>query len=92
MNQDEHKDLPAFIIVSPADIAARAYELYLDRGAAEGFDREDWVRAEEELKAMPAARRPHHEMARAMPNAAAAASPPTSAVCNALRMGRAPVK
>lgn len=58
MNQDEHQDLPAFIIVSPKDIAARAYEMYLDRGAADGFDREDWVRAEQELKAMPAARRP----------------------------------
>jgi hypothetical protein len=58
MNQDEHKDLPAFIIVSPADIAARAYEIYQDRGAADGFECEDWRRAEEELKAMPAARRP----------------------------------
>ena len=54
MNQDEHKDLPAFIIVSPKDIAARAYEIYLDRGASEGFDREDWLRAEQELKTMPA--------------------------------------
>jgi hypothetical protein len=51
MNQDAHKDLPAFIIVSPADIAARAYGIYLDRGAADGFDREDWVRAEQELRA-----------------------------------------
>lgn len=58
MNQDEHKDLPAFIIVSPKDIAARAYEIYLDRGASEGFDHEDWLRAEQELTAMPAARRP----------------------------------
>jgi hypothetical protein len=54
VNQDEHKDLPAFIIVSPKDIAARAYEIYLDRGASEGFDREDWLRAEQELKTMPA--------------------------------------
>jgi Protein of unknown function (DUF2934) len=51
MNQDEHKDLPAFIIVSPAEIAARAYEIYLDRGASDGFDREDWVCAEQELRA-----------------------------------------
>ena len=50
MNQDEYKDLPAFIIVSPKDIAARAYEIYLDRGASDGFDREDWLRAEQELK------------------------------------------
>jgi len=54
VNQDEYKDLPAFIIVSPKDIAARAYEMYLDRGASDGFDREDWLRAEQELKRMPA--------------------------------------
>jgi len=41
---------PAFIIVSAADIAARAYGFYLDRGRADGFDREDWLRAERELK------------------------------------------
>jgi Protein of unknown function (DUF2934) len=51
INQDERKDLPAFIIVSPNAIAARAYEIYLARGASDGFDREDWVRAERELKA-----------------------------------------
>src|SRR5205807_5051945 len=33
-----------------------------------------------------------HEMALAIRNAAAAASPPTSAVCRALRCGLAPVK
>jgi hypothetical protein len=32
------------------------------------------------------------EIARAIPKAAAAARPPTSAVCKALRMGLAPVK
>ena len=41
---------PAFIIVSAADIAERAYEFYLERGRADGFDREDWLRAEHELK------------------------------------------
>jgi len=41
---------PAFIIVSAADIAERAYEFYLERGRADGFDREDWLRAERELK------------------------------------------
>ena len=62
MNQDEYKDLPAFIIVSPKDIAARAYEMYLDRGASEGFDREDWLRAEQELKTMrgPVCKREQH--------------------------------
>jgi len=41
---------PAFIVVSAADIAERAYGFYLDRGRADGFDREDWLRAERELK------------------------------------------
>jgi len=50
MNQDTHTTLPAFIIISPEDIAARAYEIYLQRGASEGFDREDWLRAEHELQ------------------------------------------
>jgi hypothetical protein len=39
---------------SPKDIAARTYEIDLDSGASEGFDREGWVRAEQELKAIPA--------------------------------------
>lgn len=51
MNLDQRTRLPAFIVLSPTDIAARAYELYLKRGASEGFDREDWFRAERELKA-----------------------------------------
>ena len=41
---------PAFIVVSASDIADRAYEIYLNRGRAHGFDREDWLRAERELK------------------------------------------
>ena len=49
MNQDSHRDLPAFIVLSPEDIAARAYELYLQRGASDGFDRDDWFRAQQEL-------------------------------------------
>lgn len=42
---------PAFIIVSSGDIAERAYEIYVARGGADGFDREDWLQAERELKA-----------------------------------------
>jgi hypothetical protein len=42
---------PAFIVVSADDIAERAYGFYLDRGCADGFDCEDWLRAERELKA-----------------------------------------
>ena len=30
---------------APAEIAARAYEIYLERGATEGHDLEDWLEA-----------------------------------------------
>ena len=52
MNQDSHRSLPAFIVLSPKDIAARAYQMYLKRGASDGFDRDDWLRAEQELKVL----------------------------------------
>ncbi len=41
---------PQFVIVSDKVIAVRAHEIYLERGCADGFDREDWLRAERELK------------------------------------------
>ncbi len=47
---DTNSGSPAFIILSSADIAERAYQLYLERGRVDGFDREDWLRAERELK------------------------------------------
>jgi hypothetical protein len=50
MTQDPHTRLPAFIVLSPTDIAARAYEIYLQRGASDGFDSDDWLRAEQELR------------------------------------------
>ena len=50
----------ALIEVSDDEVAARAYEMYVDRGRADGFDRDDWRRAECELKA-PA----HYSYARA---------------------------
>jgi len=39
--------------LSREDIAHRAYELYVQRGAEPGKDLEDWVRAEKELDAEP---------------------------------------
>jgi Protein of unknown function (DUF2934) len=48
---------PAFVIVSAKNIAVRAHEIYVDRGYAPGFDREDWLQAERELKAPPIAER-----------------------------------
>jgi hypothetical protein len=40
---------------SEKEIASRAYELYVQRGGEHGNDVEDWVRAEKELSAEPAA-------------------------------------
>jgi hypothetical protein len=37
---------------SREEIARRAHELYLQRGGEPGEDVEDWVKAEEELKAL----------------------------------------
>jgi hypothetical protein len=48
---------PEFVIVSAKDIAERAHEIYVDRGYADGLDREDWLRAEHELKNPPSAAR-----------------------------------
>lgn len=41
---------------SPDDVAARAYELYLARGAADGQDFDDWLAAERELSSVPGSR------------------------------------
>jgi hypothetical protein len=51
MNQDQYLDLPAFVVLPRRLIALRAYEIFMARGAVDGSDREDWLRAEEELKA-----------------------------------------
>jgi len=42
---------PAFIVVSVNEIAERAHGFYVERGYADGFDREDWLRAEREVSA-----------------------------------------
>jgi hypothetical protein len=34
-------------------IAGRAYDIYQERGGADGFDLDDWLRAEREVNAMP---------------------------------------
>ena len=39
---------------NPDRIAARAYEIYLARGGADGRDFDDWLAAERELAASPA--------------------------------------
>lgn len=46
---------PAGLRSRPAEIAVRAYELYVQRGRRDGHDREDWLQAESELAAHPSA-------------------------------------
>jgi hypothetical protein len=40
---------PVRTTASPDEIARRAYDLYQQRGGADGNDLEDWLRAEREL-------------------------------------------
>jgi hypothetical protein len=37
-------------IATEHDIAERAYALYLERGAEDGHDLDDWLQAEQELR------------------------------------------
>lgn len=43
-------DTPSPVPPSRDAIAARAYELYLARGGADGSDIDDWLRAEQDLR------------------------------------------
>ncbi len=36
-----------------SEIAARAYELYVQRGRLDGYDADDWLQAEYELTQLP---------------------------------------
>jgi hypothetical protein len=38
---------------TPEQIAARAYQLYLERGRTNGYDVDDWLQAEYELIQLP---------------------------------------
>jgi hypothetical protein len=38
---------------TPAQIAARAYQIYLERGRVGGHDMDDWLQAEYELMQLP---------------------------------------
>jgi hypothetical protein len=55
MSPDATKKRPATATSDPQDlelehhIRLRAYELYEARGREDGHDREDWLRAEEEI-------------------------------------------
>lgn len=39
------------IEIAESDVAARAYELYCERGCEDGHDVDDWLRAEKDLAA-----------------------------------------
>jgi hypothetical protein len=39
--------------VTPDAIARRAYEIYMNRGGAQGHDIDDWLQAERELQEEP---------------------------------------
>jgi hypothetical protein len=43
------KTQPQHIVLAHEEIASRAYQRYLDRGSADGYDIEDWLAAEREL-------------------------------------------
>ena len=44
--------------ITDRDVARRAYALYLERGCEPGHDVDDWMQAEEELRASRARPRP----------------------------------
>jgi Protein of unknown function (DUF2934) len=48
----QNPDAPTIAGNSPseAEIAARAYEIYLEHGSRDGNDLDDWLQAERELK------------------------------------------
>jgi Protein of unknown function (DUF2934) len=43
------KSPPQNLVVAHEDIATRAYQRYLERGSADGYDIDDWLAAEQEL-------------------------------------------
>lgn len=47
--RDIPSESPVMTAPSHEDIAARAYEIYMERAADEGTADDDWVRAEREL-------------------------------------------
>jgi len=52
---EKHLTIFAVSVTRPthAEISARAYELYVQRGRLEGYDKDDWLQAEYELMQLP---------------------------------------
>ena len=46
----ESFETPLSTVIQEEDIARRAFELYQARGCQNGYDLEDWLQAEQELK------------------------------------------
>ena len=44
------KGQPPNPVVAYEEIAGRAYQRYLERGATDGYDMDDWLAAEEQLR------------------------------------------
>jgi hypothetical protein len=54
--RDPESEPPRTSVVTGADVAQRAYHLFLARGGEHGHDVEDWLQAERELdESAPAA-------------------------------------
>jgi hypothetical protein len=51
---DRSWKLPQPTTVTHDDVARRAYDLYLARGGEHGHDEDDWLQAEQELRARSA--------------------------------------
>jgi len=58
-----------------SEIAARAYELYVQRGRISGYEMDDWLQAEYELMQLPV-----HKIAELEPPALKGHKPPRSLV------------
>jgi hypothetical protein len=41
---------PLALVPTPEEIRQRAYELHIERGYLHGWDQDDWLQAEQELK------------------------------------------
>ncbi len=53
MRKTEPASGPAARLPSRAEIAARAYQIYCERGQQHGHDVDDWLQAEYELMRLP---------------------------------------
>lgn len=48
--QTNNSAMSADALCGPADVATRAYEIYIGRGCEHGHDVDDWIEAERQLR------------------------------------------